>query len=189
VPISSLTARGASQKVRASASQRNETARRLRAANVVHARALPHPLRRNRSLGNDSCAREKLMSDDLIHREIKYFRDFSVVYTDAIRSSDFKANIALLFLPLLMVPILSAHERGLAHIPLWMILAPFLTAYFFSSWRYFPDTSDRKKALFICRGRQVLITSPLRTRRLPSWRRSSTGSHCCPVFYGGKRYT
>ena len=55
----------------------------------------------------------KAPSDDLMQREIKYFRDFSAIYTDAIRSSDFKANIALLFLPLLMVPILSAHERGL----------------------------------------------------------------------------
>ena len=64
-------------------------------------------------------------SDDLIQREIKYFRDFSAIYTDAIRSSDFKANIALLFLPLLMVPILSAHERGLAGVPLWVILAIF----------------------------------------------------------------
>ncbi|MGO9421931.1 hypothetical protein, partial [Roseiarcus sp.] len=46
------------------------------------------------------------MSEDRIQREIKYFRDFAAVYTDAIRSSDFKANITLLFLPLLMVPIL-----------------------------------------------------------------------------------
>ena len=62
-------------------------------------------------------------SDDLVQREIKYFRDFSAIYTDAIRSSDFKANIALLLLPLLMVPILSAHERGLEGVPLWVILA------------------------------------------------------------------
>jgi hypothetical protein len=32
--------------------------------------------------------------EDHIHREIKYFREFAAVYTDAIRSSDFKANIA-----------------------------------------------------------------------------------------------
>ena len=100
-------------------------------------------------------------SDDLIQREIKYFRDFTAIYTDAIRSSDFKANIALLFLPLLMVPVLSAHERTLAHIPLWVILAPFLAAYFF------PDignlsqgTSDRKKARFICPGPPARITLP-----------------------------
>jgi hypothetical protein len=90
----------------------------------------------------------KLMSDDHIQREIKYFRDFSVIYTDAIRSSDVKANIALLFLPLLMVPVLSAHERGLAHIPLWMILAPFLTAYFFLILAIFPRYLRSEKSAF-----------------------------------------
>ena len=58
----------------------------------------------------------KPINEDGIRREIKYFRDFSGVYSEAIRSSDFKANIALLFLPLLMVPILSAHERSLARV-------------------------------------------------------------------------
>jgi hypothetical protein len=51
------------------------------------------------SRGNDACAREKLMSDDHNQRKSKYFREFSVIYADAIRSSDFKANIVLLFLP------------------------------------------------------------------------------------------
>jgi hypothetical protein len=87
-------------------------------------------------------------SDDLIQREIKYFRDFSAIYTDAIRSSDFKANIALLFLPLLMVPILSAHERSLAHIPLWVILAPFLAAYFFLILAIFPRYFRSEKSAF-----------------------------------------
>jgi hypothetical protein len=90
----------------------------------------------------------KASSDDLIQREIKYFRDFSAIYTDAIRSSDFKANIALLFLPLLMVPILSAHERGLAHIPLWMVLAPFLIAYFFLILAIFPRYFRSEKSAF-----------------------------------------
>jgi hypothetical protein len=78
------------------------------------------------------------LSDEGVQKEIKYFRDFAAVYTDAIRSSDFKANITLLFLPLLMVPILSAHERNLAHIPLAFILGPFLVAYFFLILAIFP---------------------------------------------------
>jgi uncharacterized membrane protein YhdT len=81
-------------------------------------------------------------------REVKYFRDFSVIHTDAIRSSDFKANIALLFLPFLMAPILSADERGLAHIPLWMILAPFLTPYFFLVLAIFPRYLRSEKSAF-----------------------------------------
>jgi Family of unknown function (DUF5706) len=90
----------------------------------------------------------KLANDDLIQREIKYFRDFSAIYTDAIRSSDFKANIALLFLPLLMVPILSAHESGLAHVPQSMILAPFLVAYFFLILAIFPRYFRSEKSSF-----------------------------------------
>jgi hypothetical protein len=90
----------------------------------------------------------KPMSEDRIHREIKYFRDFSNVYTDAIRSSDFKANIALLFLPLLMVPILSAHEKSLMQIPLWVILAPFLIAYFFLLLAIFPRYLQSEKSAF-----------------------------------------
>ncbi len=43
----------------------------------------------------------KPIHEERVQREIKYFRDFAAVYSDAIRSSDFKANIALLFLPLL----------------------------------------------------------------------------------------
>jgi hypothetical protein len=88
-------------------------------------------------------------SDEHIQREIKYFRDFAGVYTDAIRSSDFKANIALLFLPLLMVPILSAHEKGLEHVPLSIILAPFLTAYFFLILAIFPRYFRSEKSAFL----------------------------------------
>ena len=87
-------------------------------------------------------------SEDRILKEIKYFRDFAAVYSDAIRSSDFKANITLLFLPLLMVPILSAHEKNLAHIPLGFILAPFLIAYFFLILAIFPRYLRTEKSNF-----------------------------------------
>ena len=43
---------------------------------------------------------------DRIQRETKYFRDLSAVYTDSIRASDFKANIAFLFVEFMMGPIL-----------------------------------------------------------------------------------
>ena len=88
------------------------------------------------------------MDGDHVQGETKYFRDLSIAYTDAIRSSDFKANIALLFLPLLMVPILEAHEKGLAHVPLWVILVPFLTAYFFLVLSIFPRYLRSEKSTF-----------------------------------------
>lgn len=87
-------------------------------------------------------------SVERIQRETKHFRDLSAAYTDSIRASDFKANIALLFLPLLMVPILEAHEKSLAHIPLWGILAPFLIAYFFLILAIFPRYRKSDKSAF-----------------------------------------
>ena len=88
------------------------------------------------------------INEDRVQREIKISGIISGIYTDAIRSSDFKANIALLFLPLLMVPILSAHERGLAHIPLWVVLTPFLIAYFFLILSIFPRYFRSEKSAF-----------------------------------------
>ncbi len=93
--------------------------------------------------------RAKSIDEEHIQREIKYFRDFAAIYADAIRSSDFKANIALLFLPLLMVPILTAHERSLQQVPLWLILAPFLTAYFFLILAIFPRYLRTDKSNFL----------------------------------------
>ena len=112
-----------------------------------------HGLKRSGATRRDPERRQsasggKAPSDDLMQREIKYFRDFSAIFTDAIRSSDFKANIALLFLPLLMVPILSAHERGLEDVPLWVILAPFLAAYFFLILAIFPRYFRSEKSSF-----------------------------------------
>ena len=92
--------------------------------------------------------RRERRDEELLLKEIKYFREFSAVYSEAIRASDFKANIALLFLPLLMVPILSAHEKNLAHVPLWLILAPFLIAYFFLILAIFPRYLRSEKSNF-----------------------------------------
>jgi hypothetical protein len=92
--------------------------------------------------------RAKSIDEERIQREIKYFHDFAAVYTDAIRSSDFKANIALLFLPLLMVPILAAHEKNFQKVPLWLLLAPFLTAYFFLILAIFPRYLRTDKSNF-----------------------------------------
>ena len=103
---------------------------------------------RSRRYPAEPSRRAKSLRDEHVQREIKYFRDFAAVYTDAIRSSDFKANITLLFLPLLMVPILSAHERSFQHIPLWLILAPFLTAYFFLILAIFPRYLRTDKSNF-----------------------------------------
>jgi Family of unknown function (DUF5706) len=91
---------------------------------------------------------ENPQTEQRVQREIKYFRDFAAVYTDAIRSSDFKANITLLFLPLFMVPVLEAHSKHFTYIPLWLILAPFLVAYFFMILAIFPRYLRTEKSNF-----------------------------------------
>jgi hypothetical protein len=91
---------------------------------------------------------EDRRSEERIHKEINYFRNFSAVYTDAIRASDFKANIALLFLPLLMVPVLQSHQDHFVQVPLWVILAPFLFAYFFLILSIFPRFLRTEKSSF-----------------------------------------
>jgi hypothetical protein len=146
--IVSLTARGRPSEVSSLGKTAQRNGATIESGHCRSSAPLPDPVRRSPSPDNDACGRDKLMSDDHIQREIRYFRDFSVIYTDAIRSSDFKANIALLFLPLLMVPILSAHERGLAHVPLWMILVPFLAAYFFLILAIFPRYLGSEKSAF-----------------------------------------
>ena len=47
-----------------------------------------------------------------------------------------------------MVPILGAHERNFQQIPLWLILAPFLTAYFFLILAIFPRYLRTEKSNF-----------------------------------------
>ena len=124
---------------------------------------------------------------DLIQRETKYFRDLSAVYTDSIRASDFKANIALLFLPLLMVPIMDAQEKGLSHIPLSVVLAPFLIAYFFLIMAIFPRYRKTDKSAFhLSRTAVASIFSPTRTMMQPSSMRSGTGLRCFRRSCGGK---
>ena len=92
--------------------------------------------------------REARRDPEHLQKEIKYFRDFSAVYTEAIRASDFKANITLLFLPLLMVPVLDAHNNHFVQVPLWVILAPFLIAYFFMILSIFPRFLRNEKSAF-----------------------------------------
>jgi hypothetical protein len=111
-------------------------------------------------------------------------------HTAAIRSSDFKANIALLFLPLLMVPILSGHEKNFQQIPLWLILAPFLTAYIYSDHGDFSQPRVRtEKSNFICRAMRLPTTLSSTVTFRSSSRRASAGSPSSLASSTGRRAT
>jgi hypothetical protein len=50
-------------------------------------------------------------------------------YTDAIRASDFKANIAILFVAFMMGPILFNYPKFPTYLPIPFVLLPFLIVY------------------------------------------------------------
>jgi hypothetical protein len=57
------------------------------------------------------------------------YRGLIGIYTDAIRASDFKANIALLFVEFMMGPILWNYTKLPSWLPIEIVLQPFLIAY------------------------------------------------------------
>ena len=132
----------------------------------------------------------KASNESLIQREIKYFRDFSAIYTDAIRSSDFKANIALLLPAAVDGPDLERPRKEPGAYSSYGWCRPFSwPPIFFSYWQYFQDTSGQKKAHSICPGPLARITSPSSTIPIFSWKRSGIAWRCCHVSYGGRLYT
>ena len=59
------------------------------------------------------------------------YRSLIAGYTDAIRASDFKANIAILFVAFMMGPILYNYTKFPIYLPIHFVLLPFLIVYIF----------------------------------------------------------
>ncbi|MGO9772274.1 MAG: hypothetical protein ACLPSW_22535 [Roseiarcus sp.] len=59
-----------------------------------------------------------------------HFRNLSAGYTDAIRVSDFKANIGILFVAFMMGPILGSYTKFPDFLPIPIVMLPFLAVYF-----------------------------------------------------------
>ena len=57
------------------------------------------------------------------------YRGLIAAYTDAIRASDFKANIAILFVAFMMGPILYNYPKFPTYLPIPFVLLPFLIVY------------------------------------------------------------
>ena len=58
------------------------------------------------------------------------YRGLIAGYTEAIRASDFKANIAFLFVEFMMGPILWNYTSLPRYLPIQIVLLPFLVVYF-----------------------------------------------------------
>jgi hypothetical protein len=57
------------------------------------------------------------------------YRRLIAAYTDAIRQSDFKANIAILMVAFMMGPVLGNHTRFPSYLPIPFVMLPFLIVY------------------------------------------------------------
>ena len=59
-----------------------------------------------------------------------YYRALSALYTDAIRTSDFKANIVIFFLSIVMGPIMGSRDKFPHFLSIPVLLGPFLVVFF-----------------------------------------------------------
>jgi hypothetical protein len=59
-----------------------------------------------------------------------YFRNTIGALTGAIRMSDFKANVAIVFVAIMMGPVLSFRDKYPPYLPLALVLLPFLVIFF-----------------------------------------------------------
>src|SRR4029077_7927630 len=57
------------------------------------------------------------------------YRGLIAGYTDAIRQSDFKANIAILFVAFMMGPVLGNYTHFPKYLPIPFVMLPFLIVY------------------------------------------------------------
>jgi hypothetical protein len=61
----------------------------------------------------------------------EHFGNLVAAYTDSIRVSDFKANLAVLFAAIMMGPIVAYRDKYPHFLPLPLILLPFMVVFFF----------------------------------------------------------
>ena len=59
-----------------------------------------------------------------------YYRGLSAGYTDAIRASDFKANIVMFFLSIVMGPVIGSRDKYPHFLTLPVLVSPFLVVFF-----------------------------------------------------------
>jgi hypothetical protein len=69
--------------------------------------------------------------DKPLPTSVQAYRGLIVGYTEAIRSSDFKANIAFLFVAFMMGSVLWNYTSFPSYLPIQLVLLPFLVVYFF----------------------------------------------------------
>jgi hypothetical protein len=59
-----------------------------------------------------------------------YYRGLSGAFTEAIQASDFKANIVIFFLSIVMGPVMGSRDKLPSFLPIPVLLSPFLVVFF-----------------------------------------------------------
>jgi hypothetical protein len=57
------------------------------------------------------------------------FRNIAAAFTDSIRVTDFKANVALVFVAIMLGPVVGARDKFPPFLPLPLVLTPVLTIF------------------------------------------------------------
>jgi hypothetical protein len=78
-----------------------------------------------------------------------YFRGLAAGYTDNIRASDFKANIVMFFLSIVMGPVIFTRDKFPHFLSLPVLVAPFLLIFFCLFTALIPRYPKRGRANFI----------------------------------------
>ncbi len=84
------------------------------------------------------------MSDSIV----EHYKGLAAAYTDAIRASDFKANIVMFFLSLTMGPVLFNRDKFPSFLTLPVLIAPFLVMFFALFVALLPRYPRRGRASF-----------------------------------------
>lgn len=79
----------------------------------------------------------------------EYYGGLSAAYTDAIRASDFKANIVIFFLSIAMGPVIGARDKLPSFLPLPVALSPFLVVFLCLFVALLPRYPSRGRANFL----------------------------------------
>jgi hypothetical protein len=84
---------------------------------------------------------------------VDHYNGLAAAYTDAVRASDFKANIVMFFLSLVMGPIIFNRDKFPGYLSMPVIVTPFIIAFFCLFLALLPRYPKRGRASFFISGR------------------------------------
>ena len=78
-----------------------------------------------------------------------FYRNMIGAFTETIRISDFKANVAIVFTAIMMGPVLAFRDKFPPFVPVGLVLAPFILIYFCLLLCLYPRYRNEGRAQFV----------------------------------------